>query len=102
MFDSKGKFAMKEKLEKFLRSHTKTSVLLWAVGGGYLLYLAYKMFSEDMSAANPVLIKATAIFFALAGIVLLAVGLYAIKNKCYMAQSFTEDAREKTDDEADE
>lgn len=92
---------MKEKLEKFLRRHTQTSIFLWMVVGGYLLYLAWQIFSSDMGDADPVLLTAAMVIFVIAGLALVAVGLYAMIKKCYKVRSFTEAVEEKPDDEAD-
>ena len=77
---------MKEKLNKlnkFLCLHDQTSMFLWLVVGGYLLYQAYQILSGDMGSANPVLLYICSAQFIVGGLVLVAGTLYALIGKHY-------------------
>jgi len=74
---------MKEKLEKYLHRHTQASIFLWMIVGGYLLYLAWQIFTSDVGEADPRLLTAAVIVFVIAGLILIGVGLYAMLKHCY-------------------
>lgn len=85
---------MKEKLEKFLRRHNQTSIFLWMIVGGYLVYLAWQLFSSEPGDTEPVIITAAIIFFTIAGLALVGVGMYAMIKKCYKVQSVADTVSE--------
>lgn len=66
---------MKEKIKNWLCRHTQVSLLLYAVVGGYLIYLAYQLFSEGASDALLIIAE---VVFALCGLLLVLLGGYGI------------------------
>ena len=66
------------KFQKFLCRHSQASIALWVVVGGYLVYLAWQLLTEPTETANPVIITAAAVVFAVIGAAVVAIGLYAI------------------------
>lgn len=69
---------MLDKLKKFLCRHSQTSIALWMVVGGYLIYLAWDIFRTDTATANPIILKVAMVVFTIVGLVILAVGALAL------------------------
>ena len=72
---------MKDKLNKFLSHHNQTSIFLWLIVGGYLVYLAYQILTGDMGTANRALLYFFCVLFILVGTLIVAVSLYALIGK---------------------
>ena len=73
----------KDKLNKFLSRHDQTSIFLWLIVGGYLVYLAYQILTGDMGTANDALLYVFCALFIIAGGLIVAVSLYALIGKHY-------------------
>ena len=67
-----------DKLKKFLYRHSQTSIALWMVVGGYLIYLAWQIFKTGIGDGNAVILVAAMIVFVIVGLLLLAVGCYSL------------------------
>lgn len=77
---------MKEKIDKLLSNRNQSSVVLWLIAGGYLVYLVYQILSGDMGETNRLIIYATCALFIIAGLALVAVSLYALIGKKYQTK----------------
>ena len=87
---------MKEKLNKFLCRHNQTSIFLWLIVGGYLVYQAYQILSGDMGSANHLLLYVFSALFIVAGLAIVAVSLYALIGKHYQQpQSPSDDSEDE-------
>ncbi|GEM_PF-4975260 len=82
---------MKEKLNRFLERHNQTSLTLWLIVGGYLVYQAYQILTGDMGDANHALLWIFSIFFIVAGTAIVALCLYAFIGGHYEKPSFPAD-----------
>jgi len=82
---------MKEKLNKFLEHRNQTSLLLWLIVGGYLVYQAYQILTSDMGDANPTLLWIFSIVFIIAGAAIVALSLYAFIGGHYLKPQFPAD-----------
>ena len=91
---------MKEKLNKFLSRHNQSSVFLWLIVGGYLVYLAYDIFTGDMGSANHALLYIACAFFMIVGLAVCAISLYALIGKHYQMpqMSFSDEEDENTEE----
>ena len=69
---------MKEKIKSWMFRHNQAALFLYAVVGGYLLYLAYQLFTADAGSANPVLLYIAAALFVIFGLSLLLIGGIAV------------------------
>ena len=63
---------MMDKLKKFLCRHSQTSIALWMVVGGYLIYLAWDILKADKGSADMTLLTVAMIVFAVVGLIILA------------------------------
>ena len=86
---------MKEKLDRFLKNRNQGSLFLWIVAGGYLVYLAYSIFTGDMGGADHAVLYAFCALFLLAGLLLCGVALYAFFGKHYDLPGEKEDEQKK-------
>lgn len=82
---------MKEKLNKFLSRHNQTSLFLWLIVGGYLVYQAYQILSGDMGSANHLLLYLFCALFIIAGLVIVAVSLYGLIGKHHQQPAAADD-----------
>ena len=69
---------MMDKLKKFLCRHSQTSIALWMVVGGYLIYLAWDIFKADKGGADMTLLTVAMIVFTIVGFLILACGALAL------------------------
>lgn len=69
---------MMDKLKKFLCRHSQTSIALWMVVGGYLIYLAWDIFKADKGSADTTLLAVAMIVFTIVGFFILACGALAL------------------------
>ena len=60
-----------------MENHNKGRTILYMLGGGYLLYLAYDLFMSESAGENLVWSRIFSVFFLLMGIVILG---FAVHN----------------------
>lgn len=89
--------AMKEKLNKFLGRRNQTSLLLWLIVGCYLVYQAYQILSGDMGTANHLLLYIFSGLFIVAGLIIVAVSLYAFIGKHYQQPESSAESNDDTE-----
>lgn len=77
---------MKEKIDKLLSNRNQTSVFLWLIAGGYLVYLAYQILSGDMGSANRWVLYVFCALFIIVGLAIVALALYSLIGKRYQMQ----------------
>lgn len=92
-----------EKLNERLSRYRSGSHILRAVAGGYLLYLAYGIFT-DSSADKPAAVMIFAALFVLFGLVLGLSSVYALCTGRYLEQKQIDEAEapEAEEDESEE
>lgn len=88
---------MKDKLNKLVKNRSQSSLTLWLIAGGYLVYLAYQILTGDQGSTNRLIIYATSALFIIVGLALVGVSLYALIGKHYQIPQPQEDNSEENE-----
>lgn len=70
-----------------MENHNKGRVLIYTLGGGYLIYLAYKLFTSESTDGNVIVSLLFSVFFLLMGIVILGFAVHIARNGAFRSEN---------------
>ena len=84
-----------------MESHNKGRVIIYTLGGGYLIYLAYQLFTSETTSGNVMASLLFSIFFLLAGIVILGFAVHIARKEAFRKEDGKETREENVKDTAE-
>ena len=84
-----------------MENHNKGRAVIYTLGGGYLVYLAYKLFTSGSAGGNAIVSMVFSAFFLLMGIVILGFAIHVTRKGTFRNESGEKGKEENLEDSID-